>query len=97
MKIQPQKFAGSRENKESKFWLSSNSCNSVNIHAINMKTPPSINGTREASNKPKIEGDYYVASAAIPFYREGVFCYCSLTKIGTAKIDVAQSIGMLST
>jgi hypothetical protein len=60
-----------------------------------MKTPPSINGTREASNKPKITGGYYVAFCAIPVYREGVFRCFSLRKFGTAQIDVAQSIGLL--
>ena len=69
----------------------------MNIHAINMKIPPSINGMREASNKPKIAGGYYVASCAIPVYREGVFRCYSLTKVGNAKIDVARSIDMLST
>ena len=62
-----------------------------------MKTPPSINGTREASDKPKITGGYYVATCVIPFYREGGFHCCSLTKVGAAKIDVARSIGMLLT
>ena len=62
-----------------------------------MKIPPAINGAREASNKPKMTGGYYVASCAIPVYREDVFRCCSLTKVGNAKIDVARSIGMLST
>ena len=62
-----------------------------------MKTPPSINGMREASNKPKITSGYYVAFCAIPVYREGVFRYSLLTKDGTAEIDVARSIGILLT
>ena len=68
----------------------------MSLHAIDLKTPLSFTSMGGASKKPKIVGCYYVASAAIPFYREGFFQCFSLTKFPTAQIAVARLIGMLS-